>query len=83
VKETLDDVFEEDSDVLQLPALFLLNKNDKSEFRGVDFITDRLGLSLINCQESVILPVSAIDLNGLEAAINWIMSAVAESNNKR
>lgn len=49
VKETLDEVFEEESDTLQLSVLFLLNKNDKSEFRGVDFVTDRLGLNQINC----------------------------------
>ena len=42
VKETLDMVFEEGNHTENLPVLFLLNKNDKGEFRGVDFISDRL-----------------------------------------
>lgn len=41
VKETLSDVFEAGSDVEKLPVLFLLNKNDKSDFRGVDFISEK------------------------------------------
>ena len=49
VKETLDEVFEEGSDIQQLPVLFMLNKSDKSEFRGVDFISDRFKLGDIKC----------------------------------
>ena len=62
VKETLDDIFEEDSDIEQLPVMFLLNKMDKGEFRGVDFISDRLQLQDVRCSgESVILPISAVE----------------------
>ena len=42
VRETLDDVFSDNSEMEKVPVLFLLNKNDKGEFRGVDFITERI-----------------------------------------
>ena len=44
-----------------LPCLFLLNKNDKKEFKGIEQIQKRLGLQEINCIESVSLAVSALD----------------------
>ena len=50
---------------------------DKSEFRGVDFISDRLDLGNIDCHDSVVLPVSAIDSSGLETALNWVLNAIA------
>lgn len=81
-KETIDQVFHDDDDesaVHQLPVLFLLNKTDKGEFKGVDLISDRLQLGQVKCRESVIMPVSAIDAAGLEAAVNWIMNAVVDS----
>jgi hypothetical protein len=49
VRETLDDIIQgEGDDVLKVPIMFLLNKNDKSEFRGVDFISDKLQINQIN-----------------------------------
>ena len=85
VKETLDQVFRDEDEFAlhQLPVLFLLNKNDKGEFRGVDFISERLQLAQLKCQESVVMPVSALDTTGLEAAVNWVMNAVADSQCKR
>lgn len=63
----------------ELPCLFLLNKNDRQEFKGIDYIEQRLGLKEINCIESVSLPMSALDLNGVDAALQWIYRAVAEN----
>ena len=63
----------------ELPCLFLLNKNDSQGFKGIDYIEQRLGLQEINCIESVSLPVSALDLNGVDAALQWIYRAVAEN----
>jgi ADP-ribosylation factor related protein 1 len=79
-RETVATVFDpEASEVADVPVVFLLNKNDRPDFKGVDYITDKIGLSEVSCAESVILPISAIDTNGLEAAVNWIMSAVADN----
>ena len=64
-----------------LPVLFLLNKNDKSEFKGVDQISQRLGLAEINCIDSVCLPVSALDMNGVDAALSWIYKTIPECSN--
>lgn len=63
----------------RLPCLFLLNKNDASDFKGNDYIRQRLGLGEVNCIETVSLPVSALDLNGVGAALEWIYRAVSEN----
>ena len=80
VKETLEDVFTEENDTIgRVPVLFLLNKNDKGEFRGVDFISETLSLNQLPVLESVVLPVSALDKTGLETALNWILTSVKDN----
>ncbi|TNV75728.1 hypothetical protein FGO68_gene16299 [Halteria grandinella] len=70
----------------QLPVLFLLNKQDSKGFKGVDFVTERtnLGHLLTSAQrrnsESMVMAVSAIDTQGIEGALAWIMAAVSESS---
>jgi len=78
VKETLDDAFQSE-DLQRVPVLFLLNKNDLKDFKGVDFIADRLELNSVPCSEHIILPVAAIDQIGLDGALSWIQSAVVEN----
>ena len=63
-----------------LPVLFLMNKNDKKEFKGIEQIQKRLELSSINCIESVCLAVSALDANGVDAALSWIYRAAYENS---
>ena len=41
-------------------------------------MSQRLGLAEINCVESVCLPVSALDMNGVDAALTWIYKTIPE-----
>ena len=67
-------------DILKrLPCLFLLNKNDKKEFKGADYIQNKLGIKEINCVDTVSLPMSALDMNGIDAALNWIYKSVSQN----
>ena len=61
-----------------LPVLFLVNKNDSVKFKGVDTVSEKTALNAIltsaqrRNSESVVMPISAIDKTGLEAALTWI-----------
>ena len=72
-EESIEDILK------KCPCLFLLNKNDCKEFKGNEYITEQLGLREINCIESVSLPISALDTNGIDAALSWIYRAVYEN----
>ena len=76
-KETLHELMR-DEELLQLPLLVLLNKNDADGFKSVDYIAERLGLYNIAWKEYIILPVSALMNKGVDTAINWIFSAVQD-----
>ena len=58
--------------------LFLVNKNDSIKFKGVDLVSEKTALNAILASaqrrnsESVVMPISAIDKTGLEAALTWI-----------
>ena len=69
-----------ESTLADLPCLFLLNKNDSPDFKGIETIQRKLELSNINCIESVCLPVSALDANGVDAALSWIYRSVYENS---
>ena len=62
----------------ELPVLFLLNKNDKPEFKGEENIEYKLGLKEINCMETKCIPISALDLNGVDSALSWIYKSIPE-----
>ena len=73
-EESIDQILRE------LPCLFLLNKNDKKEFKGQENIEEILGLHEINCIDTKCLAASALDLNGVERAIDWVYKAVIENS---
>ena len=61
-----------------LPVLFLLNKKDRAEFVGLENIKSQFELDRINCVESHVLPLSALDSKSVEEALTWIYKAVVK-----
>ena len=55
-----------------------MNKNDSVKFKGVDLVSEKTALNAIltsaqrRNSESVVMPISALDKTGLEAALTWI-----------
>ena len=64
----------------KFPCLFLLNKKDSDKFKGLEYIESKLGLREINCVETVSLPISALDMSGVDSALSWIYRAVYENS---
>ncbi len=82
--ETLKEILEFE-ELHSIPILFLLNKNDLPEFKSVDVISQKLNLhQLTQIQgESVTLAISALDMNGVDTALNWLYPAVSEAAKSR
>ena len=79
-KESIEEVFEYE-ELLGQPALFLLNKNDLPDFLGTDYLNDKLRLSDLKIDESMVVACSALKFSGIESQLNWLFQAVAD--NKR
>ena len=71
--ESIEDILK------RLPCLFLLNKNDRLEFKGLEYITKALELDQINCIDTKALSISALDMNGVDTALNWVYKAVVDN----
>ena len=54
----------------------MLNKSDKEEFKGVEYIADKMKLYSLKLDEYVMLAVSAISESGITSAMNWIMETI-------
>ena len=61
VKETISGLIQNESTIKSQPVLFLLNKNDKAEFKGADYVSEKCELTEVDLQDSVILPICALD----------------------
>ena len=62
-----------------LPHLILLNKSDLPEFKGVEYIANKLKLYSLKLDEYVMLPISALNEKGVASAMNWIMETIKSS----
>ena len=62
-----------------LTHLILLNKSDLPEFKGVEYIANKLKLYSLKLDEYVMLPISALNEKGVASAMNWIMETIKSS----
>ena len=75
VKETIDRLYDRENptDLVDLPALFLLNKSEEKEYLGFDTINQTIRFDKIYCKRQVeILEISALKKDGMEDALEWI-----------
>ena len=75
VKETIDRLYDRENptDLVDLPALFLVNKSDDKEYLGFDTINQTIRFDKIYCKKQVeILEMSALTKDGMNDALEWI-----------
>ena len=78
-KTTLKNLMEEPM-LEDLPHLILLNKSDLEGFKGVEYISDKMKLYSLRCDEYIMLPISALKEKGITSSMNWIMETIKSKN---
>ena len=82
VSKTLDKMYSRDNpnDLVDLPLLFLVNKKDSPEFRGLDAVKQSLKLNEVHCTKAIeIKAISAFKSEGIDAALEWVYEHVPKN----
>jgi len=69
VSETVERLYNRDNpnDLVTLPLLFLVNKKDSAEFRGLDHVRQQLKLNQVYCRKAIhVQAISAFKGEGIE-----------------